>query len=490
MNNLGIDGNVSNNMLDKMQTVLADPSADILMTSVFFGIILLLFALIAAIGYLVYGYSNKDRLQFKIEVPTTENPYEQWIHRLIIVTVLAAFVALSSSYIDKPAFCVNCHSNAVEAKTLAKTVHSGLSCLQCHQQPGFTGAILQKIDYARWATIYARTNKAEARHAIIKNDACLACHRSILQQVKTTHSIRVRHKDFIENGARCVDCHNSIAHPGVIKPEQSPSMAGCVSCHNGKIAKSKCQTCHAKDIGDKMRLPKRDRLKVGVSVKWNFCYRCHENKKCAKCHGVTMPHPPDWVSGVKHARPAFININVCWKCHDSEKEPFKPSPLVSCACHGVVNEYHEPEPFWIKKHGPIALGKMTGDGMNERCYNCHGKKLCDFCHDAGKYKASDSTSTVGAAEEIKSIDGFHPVESTGTVESTSSASDEPSQNESTPTASVSASVSVNELTSASNNKVEKKRVAYGPIRPDQNILQEACAPSTETASKIKVKQLK
>ncbi|MBI4733293.1 MAG: NapC/NirT family cytochrome c [Rubrobacteridae bacterium] len=409
-----------NSFLDRIRSIASDPSADTTMTAVFIAILVLSLALLGAIGYLFYSHSNKDRVQVQVEIPVTENTFELWLQRVIIAVVLISFFALSGRYIENPAFCAKCHNTNTEAKALIKTVHNKLACLQCHQQPGFTGAILQKIDYARWVAIYVKTDKAEPKHAVVKNDACISCHSKILSKTYVTHSIRVRHKDFIKKGARCVDCHNSVAHPGVVKPEQSPSMTSCVSCHNGQTASAKCSVCHTKDIGDRMRLPKRDRLKVGVSVKWNFCYRCHENKKCTSCHGVTMPHPPDWVSGVKHARPAFVNIKTCWRCHDMPNEPLKPAPLIACACHGVVNQYHEPEPVWIKNHGPIALGKLSGDGMNERCYSCHGKKLCDFCHVTGKYKAIERKTETDTPEISSSVSNIR-IENTSTPDSTSTA---------------------------------------------------------------------
>ncbi|MBI4733973.1 MAG: hypothetical protein HY779_04035, partial [Rubrobacteridae bacterium] len=48
--------------LDKIRSIASDPSADITMTAVFIAILILFLALVGAIGYLFYSYSNKDRV--------------------------------------------------------------------------------------------------------------------------------------------------------------------------------------------------------------------------------------------------------------------------------------------------------------------------------------------------------------------------------------------------------------------------------------------
>ncbi|MCL6472684.1 MAG: NapC/NirT family cytochrome c [Firmicutes bacterium] len=372
-------------ILENIRLVLDDPSADATLTLVVIAMLLLSLVLLGMIGYLIYSYATRDRLRLKLKVPVSESAYDVWLQRLIVVAVILIILFAGSYYTGQPKFCANCHSLKKEAKALEKSAHAGIKCLSCHQPPGITGAIAQKVDYARWFWVYAITNKANPGKARIEDAACLKCHSEVRQKTLSRYGIRVSHKEFLDAGADCMDCHNSVAHAGLIKPETVPSMSACVKCHNDKTAKADCSLCHEKDIGEKIRTPKRDLIKTGIFVNWDFCYRCHQPQKCTNCHGLQMPHPPNWVSEVKHALPAFTNPNVCFRCHDMPYAPLQASRLQGCTCHGTM-EYHGTFDEWRKQHGPIATGKIPGNGENENCYSCHSEKLCDYCHPVGKYK--------------------------------------------------------------------------------------------------------
>lgn len=347
--------------------------------------IFLILGLFGAVGYLIYSFATRDRLRIQVKVPVSESAYDVWFQRLVIIGIIVGSSLAASYYVGQPRFCANCHSLKKEAKALATTSHAGIKCLKCHQAPGISGAAMQKIDYSRWFWVYATTNKAEPKKAYVEDSACLKCHGEIRTKTISRYSIRVSHKEFLKAGASCMDCHNTVAHPGVIKLQRTPSMSSCVKCHDDKTAKADCMLCHNTDVGEKMRAPKRERIKTGIFVGWDICYRCHQEQKCTRCHGVKMPHPPDWVSGVKHAKPAFENRKVCWRCHDLPTAPLQPAMLQACSCHGTM-QFHGPTESWRTLHGPIATGKIQGDGENHNCYGCHSTSLCDFCHPKGKYK--------------------------------------------------------------------------------------------------------
>ncbi|MBE0448021.1 MAG: NapC/NirT family cytochrome c [Actinobacteria bacterium] len=349
---------------------------------------ILLLALFFAVGYLIYSFTTRKRLRIGISVPASQNPYEIWIQRLVILGAILLLLFGLSYYTGKSSFCANCHSDKKEAKALNKSPHKGIQCLQCHQPAGISGAVLQKIDYSRWLWVYAVTNTVMPQRAHIDDGACLRCHNDVRRSTVSRYSIKVRHKDFLEKGARCIDCHNAIAHPEVTKPEHEPSMGSCIKCHNDRVAKADCSVCHEKDIGSEIRGGRRGVMKVGVSPNWDFCYRCHDEEGCTACHGIKMPHPPNWLSRneVKHALPGFTKREICWRCHDIPSAPLQPAMMQSCGCHGTMM-FHGPREKWRKDHGPIAIGNREGDGENDYCYNCHSEKLCDHCHTEGRYKA-------------------------------------------------------------------------------------------------------
>ena len=375
-----------NTILDDIRYVFSNPTYDTNLTVLVAVMLLVVLALLFALGYLAYSFATRKRLRLRLEVPVSESPYAAWGQRLFIVVAVALTVVALSSYTAGPSFCANCHAKSTAVKALQASAHKDIDCLECHQSAGISGVLLQKVDYSRWLWVYATTNKVEPATAPIADGACLRCHSDVRSKTVSRYSIKMRHSDVIQNGARCVDCHNSVAHPGAVKPVREPSMSNCIRCHNAKKASAECATCHEEDVGTTIREPKRDRIKAGIFVNWDFCYRCHEQKPCTQCHGVQMPHPPDWVAKAKHARPAFTNRKVCWRCHDIPSAPLQPAMLQACSCHGSM-EYHGTQEFWRTNHGPIALGREPGDGENDYCYDCHSVKLCDYCHREGRYKA-------------------------------------------------------------------------------------------------------
>ncbi len=349
------------NALDNIRTVLSDPTGDMALTGIVLGMLLLLIALFFAIGYLIYSFTNRNRLKLnvRVEVPVSQNPGDIVTRRLIVIVAVIAILIGLNFYTGRSNFCLNCHDNNKEAKALSVSAHKGVACLQCHQPAGVSGVVLQKIDYSRWLTIYAITNKTQSRRAYIDDGACLRCHSEVLRRTTSRYSISVRHKDFLDQGALCTDCHNAVAHPGLVKPERKPTMDLCLKCHNDRIAKADCSTCHTKDIGKGVPTSKREIMKVGIRVAPDVCYRCHGEKKCTQCHGIRMPHPPDWVSNAKHALPAFKNLQACWRCHDNPATPLQGTTGSSCTCHGDM-VFHGPWDAWRKNHGPIARGQAPG----------------------------------------------------------------------------------------------------------------------------------
>lgn len=389
-------------LVEDMRFAFQDPMANPMLLFVFIGMLIVLFLMAATVVYFIYSVATKNRFRLPVRVPVAQRQAEKWITRAALIGAALAIVFGSSYYTGRESFCSYCHASRQESKSLKKTRHKDLSCLDCHQEPGISGFLRQKIDYTRWVAIALNDRDKKPGRAEVSNAACLKCHSAVAGKTISGYGIRVRHRDFLDTGAKCGDCHNSVAHPGVTKPEKSPSMDRCMVCHNGKTASAKCDECHQNDIGSSIRMARREVVKTGViAVSWNFCYRCHEEQRCTSCHGVTMPHPPNWVSEVAHAKPAFEKPDVCWRCHDLPQAPLQPTQsafMKSCGCHGTMG-YHGnwPWEYWRKNHGPIAIGAKPGDGENENCYRCHSAKLCDFCHLGKGYKAKNPPPTPAQA---------------------------------------------------------------------------------------------
>ena len=95
---------------------------------------------------------------------------------------------------------------------------------------------------------------------------CMNCHRAIktdslaIQKVaefakekKDIPWVRVyrvpdyvffNHREHVEQGATCKDCHGDVAQMDVVVKASDISMGGCMSCHRAKKASVSCTYCH------------------------------------------------------------------------------------------------------------------------------------------------------------------------------------------------------------------------------------------------------
>ena len=186
---------------------------------------------------------------------------------------------------------MQCHKGGKQVSTLKESIHASTGCTRCHQPTGVTGGMRQAVGYGRMLYVYSKTRAVpEATgHERVENGSCLRCHDAIRRGVTQSGTIRVRHSDFLDEGAKCVDCHGVSMHPYVATTASKPTMDKCTRCHDGKKASRECSVCHAKDIalsGDIARYGK-----VRIAGDERSCYRCHQQRTCNRCHGVTMPHP-------------------------------------------------------------------------------------------------------------------------------------------------------------------------------------------------------
>ena len=155
---------------------------------------------------------------------------------------------------SQPSFCAKCHPMTKFVDAWEQSPHKDVSCEQCHLQPGLFGFLGGKIAGLQVVMNYVRGNYEDySFNAAVSNASCLQCHESIMNQ--DIHSsgptdVRVSHKDIIEAGAKCTSCHNTVAHGDAVPfgAQTHPTMATCLTCHNGQTAPLKCTLCHVGDL--------------------------------------------------------------------------------------------------------------------------------------------------------------------------------------------------------------------------------------------------
>lgn len=246
-----------------------------------------------------------------------------WLGGPIGITILI-IVALVGTYVSTSldTFCSeSCHSGSEAVKSAVRLEHA--SCIECHEQPGVSGAVDALSQRARMAVVAAVKGTPQTPGAVVMPSACMRCHADISKKTSVSDlGVRMSHKEVLSAGSTCDDCHPSTGHDS---KRYVGGMSRCVVCHDDVRASAECSTCHSSDpTSMKVRASKgaSDTITGGmeyppVTAAKRDCAGCHDlAKSCDPCHGVRMPHSTDFVKR-GHARiAAFDGKKKCWKCHE------------------------------------------------------------------------------------------------------------------------------------------------------------------------------
>lgn len=156
----------------------------------------------------------------------------------VIIVVLGVALAGLLSYTSQPSFCSRCHAIAPFADSWHGSSHekAGVTCIQCHFEPGAVGYVKGKIysvlKLGRWA-VGQTEGRPEALNTIT-GGSCRRCHPS-------PTSTFLPHAFHTEVGnLDCVECHSAVVHRpeqvGLDKPQAKPDPGFCNKCHTGDIA--------------------------------------------------------------------------------------------------------------------------------------------------------------------------------------------------------------------------------------------------------------
>jgi cytochrome c nitrite reductase small subunit len=293
------------------------------------------------------------------------SPAERWISGIIAVSVVMLSMFLGSIYTAQPNFCANCHTMETAYNDWEKSTHKETTCNACHSRPGATGYLIRQLDFAG-ESLGQLKGTAAPTEAKVSNAACLRCHQEIRQKTVKTKELLVRHQDFLENGAKCGDCH--VSHKQ--QEERVSSMSQCIVCHDGKEAPRECSTCHRRDTA----LSQTKRHKVKSNIKpLERCDGCHATDNCSSHHGTEMPHQLGWFQ--EHGKIAAASDEpTCWRCHERKEYAFCQRCHTAVAPHNVKRE-----PVWFDTHQFVVRDGQPY-GIKD-CTVCHDVAFCSACHD-------------------------------------------------------------------------------------------------------------
>lgn len=272
---------------------------------------------------------------------------------LLLLLLFYAVIFLS----DLNATCLACHAVNYPARP-----HLNISCLDCHQRPGFSGKTAFKIRQLKMFFSLKRYKLGSSLECI-PDSTCLKCHQEIHKPLKAKN-IKVSHAEFIGR-EKCISCHEAEVH--AVFQQEKPVMEICLYCHQVSSSQKSCSKCHER----KVTLSGYEKL-LGLEHTAGFltnhggrspnvCFACHQKNDCEECH-QSFPHDRDFPA--KHGSYALKNIYNCRSCH----------LIIKCnECHGTEMPHRKE---WESLHGPKAVSDW-----NEVCTRCHTLNYCKKCHD-------------------------------------------------------------------------------------------------------------
>ncbi|MDO8886201.1 cytochrome c3 family protein [Candidatus Oleimmundimicrobium sp.] len=288
----------------------------------------------------------------------------------IVVLTVSLITVTTYSGVSQKIFCRTCHVIRNEFDALKKSPHKDVPCLSCHGSPGVFGFSFRMADGLQNGLSYVFKTYKEPIVSEVSNDACLRCHYDIKRRLAVNNAIQVSHKEFLDTGYKCSDCHNTVAHGDVIAQPKMPYMDKCTACHNNKKAPTTCGLCHMEKMKREVRTPGPWAITHGPTWERTHgmgnlttCIICHETEKCERCH-IEMPHPESWpyIHG-DEAKKGSIGDDCC-NCH------------LNSFCEDC-HRFEMPHPFGFLPGHP-GIVKKNGD---EICYTCHIKGDCNACHE-------------------------------------------------------------------------------------------------------------
>ena len=269
--------------------------------------------------------------------------------------------------------------------------------------------------------VEAPESVSSADHLMPQDAVCLECHdagRVPMSWLPKAREFDFSHQYHVDTlGRDCESCHTDLRIEGETTQAALPSMADCMTCHNGLRAPRDCSACHTTPVGDL----KPDSHAVGwkddhgkvARLSDTSCVPCHAVSECQDCHdgallnematlgaGLQAPFAPtigeageglimQGVHGLNfrflHGLEARGKSSECITCHELDAGDF-------CAeCHNP-DAAADVRPIWHGGGGWILPTVGSGGGRHaqmarrdlENCIACHdleGAELaCLPCH--------------------------------------------------------------------------------------------------------------
>jgi len=247
--------------------------------------------------------------------------------RLIIILLLLVIFAGGGTIAyhvhdfteNNPKFCVSCHLMQTAYNAWEKSVHSRVTCHECHY------ATPREQNRMLLMTLLKKPTAVEARHGkiIVPWKFCFKCHWETEKGFESAPNIskspgHAKHV-FIEQ-IECSKCHGYLKENKAGLHEFLPSDRFCLKCHEGKEVH-------------------------GLGMEGLACLACHTDK-------------------TKDIRP---NREKCLTCHGDAETRSR----IALAPKTVDTKHFIPDPNMVQKASTLGIKFPQGAPMSFECYTCH-----------------------------------------------------------------------------------------------------------------------
>jgi hypothetical protein len=364
-----------------------------------FKMVSVLLVLTLAIAWIVSNMSPSSMAQEKKDVVSTSDSN---------ITNLKVNYALTKTAKN----CVECHAKIqpgiVNDWKNSRHSHSGVSCIDCHQQEKGSPMAAQNCEGVKGTDIYLSI--------MVTPKTCAKCHPNEFKEFNESGHYRARKQYDPKMSKHAADKTKGLVelyskHEGQNHPElkNASESVGCMQCH-GSIIKL-----------DANKRPTADTWpNAGIGTVWpdgsvGNCVTCHTRHKfdisearkpeaCASCH-LGPDHPDiEIYESSKHGQ-IYKAEHDKWKFDDApgswEPGSYRAPTCATCHMSGIgdLENTHNVSRrlhwnLWAKiskkRNSPDPMSMWTGDGdkgrveMKKVCSNCHSKT-----HTNGFFKQGD-----------------------------------------------------------------------------------------------------
>jgi hypothetical protein len=246
----------------------------------------------------------------------------------LVVAVVLLLVLVPAFVTSRPGYFGRFDDLKSKYEPWKTSTHVAARCQDCHVAPGLGSQAAYAVQSIGgfYAALLAPSRTPE-HFASPTNASCLACHED-LRSISPEGDLLIPHRAHVNIlKMDCVECHDYLVHE--ISPEGAhrPTMAGCLTCHDGDTAKNTCSACHTSKATPESHKVDDWLIVHDDAAAREDCDSCHAWTEdwCVDCHSKRpASHTDDWraVHGEQVAK-----RRTCEACHDAafcEK------------CHGVV----------------------------------------------------------------------------------------------------------------------------------------------------------